>query len=59
MVFHFLHAVFVAVVVFDSNIIYSLTSPYEHLYNTDTSVKPTIGSAPLVSILRRFDCMSP
>ena len=61
---------------------YSLTSPYGHLYNmdtsliyygqfvwsqksqkscipylynTDTSVKRTLGSAPLVSVLKRFD----
>ena len=60
---------------------YSLTSPYGHLYNTDTSLlwtvhlvpempkiihpypyntdtsaKRTLGSVPLVSILKRFDC---
>ena len=52
---------------------YSLTSPYGHLYNTDTSllrtvrlvpecqksytsVKRTLGSVPLVSVLKRFDC---
>ena len=44
MVFHFLHAVFVVVFIFDSNIIYSLTSPYGHLCKADN------GSAPLVSI---------
>ena len=27
------------------------------LYNTDTSLKRIIGSVPLVSILKRFDCM--
>ena len=27
-----------------------------YLYNTDTSVKRTIGSVPLVSVLKRFDC---
>ena len=27
-----------------------------YLYNTDTSVTRTLGSAPLVSVLRRFDC---
>ena len=27
-----------------------------YLYNTDTSVKRTIGSVSLVSILKRFDC---
>ena len=27
-----------------------------YLYNTDTSVKWTLGSVPLVSILKRFDC---
>ena len=27
-----------------------------YLYNTDTSVKQTLGSAPLVSVLKRFDC---
>ena len=26
------------------------------LYNTDTSVKRTLGSVPLVSVLKRFDC---
>ena len=63
---------------------YSLTSPYGHLYNTDTSliyygqfvwsqksqkscipylyntdtsVKRTLGSVPLVSVLKRFDCI--
>ena len=35
---------------------YGLTSPYGHLYNTDTSVKRTLGSVPLVSVLKRFDC---
>ena len=60
--------------------LYSLTSPYAHLYNTDTSlswtvclvpempkiihslpynidnsVKRTLGSIPLVSVLKRFD----
>ena len=64
------------------NFMYSLTSPYRHLYNTDTSllwtvclvpekpksyipylyntdtsVKQTLGSVPLVSILKRFDCI--
>ena len=34
---------------------YSLTSPYGHLYNTDTSVKRTLGSVPLVSVLKTFD----
>ena len=48
--------------------IYSLTSPYGHLsygqllwsqkclYNTDTSVKWTLGPVLLVSVLKRFDC---
>ena len=27
------------------------------LYNTDTSVKQTLGSVPLVSVLKRFDCV--
>ena len=27
-----------------------------YLYNTDTSVKRTLGSIPLVSVLKRFDC---
>ena len=27
-----------------------------YLYNTDTSVKQTLGSVPLVSVLKRFDC---
>ena len=61
---------------------YCLTSPYSHLYNTntsllltvclvpekpksyipylcstDTSVKQTLGSVPLVSVLKRFDCI--
>ena len=31
--------------------LYSLTYPYGHLYNTDTSVKRTLGSVPLVSLL--------
>ena len=31
---------------------YSLTSTYGHLYNTDASVKRTLGSFPLVSILK-------
>ena len=31
------------------------TIPY--LYNADTSVKQTLGSVPLVSILKRFDCI--
>ena len=49
---------------------YSLTSPYgqfvwsqkcqksyiPYRYNTDTFVKRTLGSAPLVSVLKRFDC---
>ena len=28
-----------------------------YLYNTDTSVKWTLGSVPLMSVLKRFDCM--
>ena len=28
-----------------------------YLYNTDTSVKQTVGSVPLLSVLKRFDCM--
>ena len=28
-----------------------------YLYNTDTSVKQTLGSVPLVSVLKRFDCV--
>ena len=48
--------------------IYSLTSPYGHLsygqllwsqkclYNTDTSVKWTLGPVLLVSVLKTFDC---
>ena len=28
-----------------------------YLYNTDTSVKRTLGSVPLVSVLKSFDCM--
>ena len=28
-----------------------------YLYNTDTSVKQTLGSVPLVSVLKSFDCM--
>ena len=28
-----------------------------YLYNTDTSVKRTIGFVPLVSVLKRFDCI--
>ena len=28
-----------------------------YLYNTDTSVKRTLGSVPLVSVLKRFDCI--
>ena len=31
---------------------YSLTSPYGHLYNTDASEKRTLGSFPLVSVLK-------
>jgi len=27
-----------------------------YLYNTDTSVKRTIGAVPLVFVLKRFDC---
>ena len=27
-----------------------------YLYNTDTSVKQTLGSVPLASVLKRFDC---
>ena len=27
-----------------------------YLYNTDTSVKRTVGSVPLVSVLNKFDC---
>ena len=34
---------------------YSLTSPYRHLYNTDASVKQTLGSFPLVSVFKTFD----
>ena len=34
---------------------YSLTSPYGQLYNMDTSVKRTLGSVPLVSVLKKFD----
>ena len=30
-----------------------------YLYNMDTSVKRTLGSVPLVSILKRFDCTRP
>ena len=66
----------------ECSIDYSLTSPYGHLYNTDTSllrtvvlvpeirkpyipylyntdtsVKRTLGSVPLVSVLKRFDCI--
>ena len=26
-----------------------------YLYNMDTSVKPTLGSVPVVSVLKRFD----
>ena len=37
---------------------YSLTSPYGQLYNTDTSPKRTLGSVPLVSVLKRFDSTS-
>ena len=29
-----------------------------YLYNTDTSVKRTLGSVPLVSVLKRFDCIN-
>ena len=29
-----------------------------YLYNTDTSVKRTLGSVPLVSVLKRFDCIT-
>ena len=36
---------------------YSLTSSYRHLYNMDTSVKRTHGSVPLVSVLKKFDCI--
>ena len=28
-----------------------------NLYNTDTSVKRTLGSVPLVVVLKRFDCI--
>ena len=28
-----------------------------YLYNMDTSVKRTLGSVPLVSVLKRFDCI--
>ena len=28
-----------------------------YLYNTDTSARWTLGSVPLVSVLKRFDCM--
>ena len=34
---------------------YSLTSPYRHLYNTDASVRRTLGSFPLVSVFKTFD----
>ena len=30
--------------------------PYLYTCNTDTSVKWTLGSVPLVSVLKRFDC---
>ena len=33
------------------------TSYIPYLYNTDTSVKRTLGSVPLVSVLKRFDCI--
>ena len=29
-----------------------------YLYNKDTSVRQTIGSVPLVSVLKRFDCIT-
>ena len=29
-----------------------------YLYNTDTSVKRTLGSVPLVPVLERFDCIT-
>ena len=29
-----------------------------YFYNTDTSVKRTLGSVPLVSVLKRFDCLN-
>ena len=32
-------------------------SYFSYLYNTDTSVKLTLGSVPLVSVLKRFDCI--
>ena len=38
-------------------IICSLISPYRQLYNTDNSVKRRLGSVPLVSVLKRFDCI--
>ena len=28
-----------------------------YLYNTDTFVKQTVGSVPLLSVLKRFDCI--
>ena len=34
---------------------YSLTSPYRHLYNTDASVRWTLGLFPLVSVFKTFD----
>ena len=33
------------------------TSYIPYLYHTDTAVKRTIGSVPLVSVLKRFDCI--
>ena len=52
--------------------VYSLTSPYGHLYNTDkmfgprnakshtfpTSIIRTLGSVPLLFVLERFDCIA-
>ena len=29
---------------------------HPYLYNTDTSVERTLGSIPLMSVLKRFDC---
>ena len=40
----------------DCYIICSLTSAYRQLYNADNYVKWRLGSVPLVSLLKRFDC---
>ena len=37
---------------------YSGTSPYGHLFNTDTSIMRTLIPVPLVSVIKRFDCTS-